>query len=518
MNSKTVKNRVGVKRAKGAASKKPAQTKKPILPYFRLYIGGEWSDGGEPAGVSKNPATGESWARFACAGRGDVDRAVCAARRALNEGAWREMHAGARGKLLFRLADLVESRAAELGAIETADSGKLAAETVAQTRYVAEYYRYYGGLADKIQGAALPIDKPDMHVFTVREPIGVVAAVVPWNAQMFLAAAKLGPALAAGCAVILKASEIAPCAVLRFAELIDEAGFPPGAVSVLTGDAEHCAIPLTSHPDIDRIAFTGGGETARHVVRNSAENFAATTLELGGKSPVLVFADADLESAANGLIAGNFGASGQSCVAGSRGIAARPVFKKLIARIAEKSRHIVVGDPRDKKTHMGPLCTEAQMARIEKTLAAAVLQGAKIHFGGVRAPMRGNYFLPTLVECPNIKTETMRVEMFGPVMSLVAFDSEEDAVAMANDGAYGLGSGIFTENLARAHRVAGKIRAGICWINTYRAISPVAPFGGYNQSGYGREAGRDAVADYTRTKTVWINASNKPMENPFVMR
>ena len=497
---------------------KAAKTAKTALPYFRLYIGGKWTDGGEPARTSENPATGKVWARFACAGREDVGKAVYAARAALNGGAWREMTATARGKLLFRLADLVESRAPELGEIETADSGKLLAETAAQTRYVAEYYRYYGGLADKIQGATLPIDKPEMHVFTVREPIGVVAAVVPWNAQMFLAAAKLAPALAAGCTVILKASEIAPCAVLEFAKLIGEAGFPPGVVSVLTGDAEHCAIPLTSHPDVDRIAFTGGSETARHVVRNSAENFAATTLELGGKSPVLVFADADLESAANGLLAGNFGASGQSCVAGSRGIVARPVLKKLIARIAEKSRRIVVGDPRNKKTHMGPLCTAAQTARIEKTLAAAVAQGAKIHFGGVRAPGRGNYFLPTLVECPDIKTETMQVEMFGPVMSLVAFDNEEEAVAMANDGVYGLGSGVFTENLARAHRIAGKIRAGICWINTYRAISPLAPFGGYNQSGYGREAGRDAVSDYTRVKTVWINASAKPMENPFIMR
>ena len=487
-------------------------------PFFRLYINGEWRDGEAPPGETVNPATGEVWARFACAGKSDVECAVSAARRALHIGDWATMRAGERGKLLLRLADLIERDAEHLGKIETADSGKLAAETVQQTRYVAEYYRYYAGCADKIEGATLPIDKPDMQVFTLREPIGIVAAVVPWNAQMFLSAAKLGPALAAGCCVILKASEIAPCAVLAFAKLIAEAGFPPGVVSVITGDPENCAAPLTSHPDIDRIAFTGGPETARHVIRNSAENFAVTTLELGGKSPVLVFADADLESAANGLIAGNFGASGQSCVAGSRGIVHRSLLPELIKRIAEKSRDIVVGDPAKSDTQMGPLCTVAQVERIEKTLAKAISQGAKIHFGGSRPPMRGNYFLPTLVECADIKTETMRVEMFGPVMSLTAFDEESEAVAMANEGEFGLGAGVFTENLARAHRVSRQIRAGICWINTYRAISPLAPFGGYNCSGYGREGGQEAVADYTRTKTVWIDSSGAPMANPFVMR
>ncbi len=488
------------------------------MPFYRLYGDGEFCDGGASARTSENPATGAPWARFACAGREDVLRAVAAARRALCEGEWAAMHAGARGKLLFRLADLVAENAEHLGKIETADSGKLAAETVAQTRYVAEYYRYYAGCADKIEGATLPMDKPEMQVFTLREPIGIVAAVVPWNAQMFLAAAKLGPALAAGCCVVLKASEIAPCAILEFAKLIDAAGFPPGVVSVLTGDPENCAAPLTSHPDIDRIAFTGGPETARRVVRNSAENFAVTTLELGGKSPVVVFADADLEGAANGLIAGNFGASGQSCVAGSRGIVRRTVMAELIARISDKARDIVVGDPAAAGVQMGPLCTAAQVERIEKTLAAARAQGAKIHFGGARSPMRGNYFPPTLVECADMKTETMRVEMFGPVMSLAPFDTEEQAVAMANEGEFGLGAGVFTENLARAHRVSRKIRAGICWINTYRAISPLAPFGGYNRSGYGREGGREAVSDYTRTKTVWIDTSGAPMANPFVMR
>jgi aldehyde dehydrogenase (NAD+) len=491
------------------------------LPMFQLYIDGQWTDGSKQQTMQTvNPATGQPWAEFACTSAEDVNRAIVAARRALNEGPWSEMTATQRGKLLYKLADLIQENAHKLGELETTDSGKLLAETKSQTGYVADYYRYYAGLADKIQGATLPIDKPDMHVFTTREPIGVVAAIVPWNAQMFLTATKLGPALAAGCTVVLKASEISPVAMLEFARLIDEAGFPAGVVSVITGDADNCAIPLTSHPDVDRIAFTGGPETARHVVRNSANNFAVTTLELGGKSPILVFDDADLDSAANGLIAGNFGASGQSCVAGSRAFVQRSIKDKLIALIKEKATSIVIGDPLDANSHVGPLCTSAQVERIEDTLEKAKAQGANIVFGGVRPQglEQGNYFSPTLVDCPDDQTETLTVEMFGPVMSIVPFDTEAEAIAMANDSIYGLGSGIFTQNLARAHRVSKKIKAGICWVNTYRAISPIAPFGGYGDSGYGREAGLDAVLDYTNTKTTWINTSDAPMANPFVMR
>ena len=487
--------------------------------HYQLFIDGQWSEGARGQVLhSENPATGENWASFACAAPEDVDRAVMAAVRALDDPAWRDMSQTARGKLLHRLADLIEENAQTIGRIETMDSGKLLAETASQTAYVGDYYRYFAGLADKIEGAVLPIDKPDMQVFTTREPIGVVAAIVPWNAQMFLTATKLGPALAAGCAVVLKASEVAPAPMLEFAKLIERAGFPPGVVSVITGDAEGCAIPLTRHPRVDRIAFTGGPETARHVIRNSAENFAVTSLELGGKSPILVFEDADLESAANGLIAGNFGASGQSCVAGSRGLVQRSVLEALAERIEEKSRDIVIGDPLESGTHVGPLCTRAQVERIEATLAAAVEQGASIRFGGAPLPRAGNYMAPTLVHCADSATESLKVEMFGPVMSLLPFDTEEEAVALANDSDYGLGSGLFTQDLARAHRVSKHLRAGICWINTYRAVSPIAPFGGFKHSGYGREAGLDSLLDYTRTKTTWINTSSAPMANPFVMR
>lgn len=488
-------------------------------PHYQLYIDGARCEGAQGQIMSsENPATGAVWATFACASAEDVNRAVAAARRALEAPEWQGLTQTQRGRLLYRLADLVEENAQHLGRIETTDSGKLLAETVSQTTYVADYYRYYAGLADKIEGAVLPIDKPDMHVFTKRVPIGVVAAVVPWNAQMFLTATKLGPALAAGCAVVLKASEVAPAPMLEFARLIEEAGFPPGVVSVITGDATNCAIPLTRHPAVDRIAFTGGPETARHVIRNSAENFAVTTLELGGKSPILVFADANLDGAANGLIAGNFGASGQSCVAGSRGLVQRPVFDEIVRRIEEKSKSIIVGDPLDPASHLGPLCTAAQVARIEETLACAEQQGASIRFGGKAMERPGNFMMPTLIDCPTPDIATLSTEMFGPVMSLLPFDTEEEAIALANSTEYGLGSGVFTSDLARAHRVSNRMRAGICWVNTYRAISPIAPFGGFNASGYGREAGLDAVQDYTRTRTTWINMSDKPMTNPFVMR
>lgn len=489
------------------------------MPHFPLYIAGQWTAGSEGQVMqSVNPATGTVWATFDCASEADVNRAIRAAKEALDLPQWRDMTQTARGKLLYRLADLIAENAAHLGRIETTDSGKLASETTAQTGYVADYYRYYAGLADKIEGAVLPIDKPDMHVFTRQMPIGVVVGIVPWNAQMFLAATKLAPALAAGCTVVLKASEVAPAPMLEFARLIDKAGFPPGVVSVITGDAANCAVPLTRHRDVDRIAFTGGPETARHVIRNSAENFAVTTLELGGKSPILVFDDADLDAAANGLIAGNFGASGQSCVAGTRGLVHRPILQALADRITEKCRDLVVGDPHDPATHLGPLCTLAQVERIEDTLNTANSQGARIAFGGKRADAGAHYFQPTLVLANTPDTETLKVEMFGPVMTLLPFDTEDEAIALANDSDFGLGSGVFTQNVARAHRVSRRIRSGITWVNTYRAISPIAPFGGFNQSGYGREAGKQAILDYTRTKTTWINTSDQPMANPFVMR
>ncbi len=488
---------------------------------YQLFIDGTFCDASDGARFdSVNPANGQPWATAPAATSEDVERAVNAAHRALRSGPWPRMNATQRGQLLFRLADLVAENAHRLGSIETTDSGKLAAETRSQTAYVADYYRYFGGLADKVQGATLPIDKPDMHVFTRREPIGVVAAIVPWNAEMFLTATKLGPALAAGNTVVIKASEEAPAVMCEFAALIAEAGFPAGVVNVVTGFGEPCGRVLTSHPLVSRVAFTGGAAAGSKVVANTANNFAHVTLELGGKSPILVFDDADIEGAVNGAIAGNFGATGQSCVAGSRVLVQSDIHDEFVSELSARARAIRIGDPLDADTQMGPLATKAQLERIEQVVAESAAQGAVVQTGGKRPDGfdSGWYYEPTIITCEDQHTPSTQIELFGPVMSVLRFDDEQQGVELANDTRFGLGAGVFTKDVARAHRVAADIHSGIVWINTYRVISPIAPFGGFGQSGYGREAGMDAIHDYTRTKTVWVNTSDEPMANPFVIR
>ncbi|MGI9607138.1 MAG: aldehyde dehydrogenase [Acidimicrobiales bacterium] len=489
--------------------------------HYPLYIDGEFreaSDGGTFDSI--NPASGEVWTTAAAATEADVDAAVRAAHHAMYEGEWSEMTATQRGRKLYELADAVAEAAHHLGEIETTDSGKLAAETRAQAAYVSDYYRYYAGLADKIQGATLPIDKPDMHVFTTREPIGVVGAIVPWNAEMFLTATKVGPALAAGCAVVIKASEDAPGPLLEFAKVVDRVGFPPGVINLITGFGEPCGRALTSHPLVARVAFTGGLDAARHVVANTANNFAQVSLELGGKSPMVIFDDADLEGAVNAAVAGNFGASGQSCVAGTRVIVQSGIYAEFMDEVTRRAEAIRIGDPLHDDTQVGPLATKAQRDNIESVVAESIEQGATVRTGG-NAPVGfedGWYYSPTIIECPDQSIRSTRVELFGPVMSALKFETEEEGVALANDTDFGLGAGVFTQNLARAHRVSGAIRSGIVWVNTYRAISPIAPFGGFRNSGYGREAGIDTIHDYTRTKSVWINTSSEPMANPFTIR
>ncbi len=490
-------------------------------PVYELYIDGEFCAARDGAVLdSINPATGETWARVAVAGEADVNRAVAAAQRALYEGPWAATTATQRGKLLYRLAELVAANAERLGDIETTDSGKLARETRAQTAYVGDYYRYYAGLADKIQGATLPIDKPDMHVYTLREPIGVVAAVVPWNAQMFLTATKLAPALAAGNTVVLKASEDAPAPMLEFARLVDQAGFPPGVINVINGYGEPCGRALTAHPDVARVAFTGGPPAARRIIENTANNFAVVSLELGGKSPMLVFDDADIDGAVNGIIAGNFGATGQSCVAGSRVFIHERIYDEILERVCDRAARINIGDPLDLEVDMGPLATRRQLDHITEAVAASAAQGAQILHGGKQPEQfdRGWYFEPTVIACADQNVRTVQEEMFGPVLSALRFREEEEAIAYANDTRFGLGAGVFTRDVARALRVSKRIRSGIVWVNTYRAISPISPFGGYKQSGYGREAGIDVINDYTRTKAVWISTSQVPMADPFIMR
>ena len=485
---------------------------------YQMLIDGAWVDAADGACFdSINPATGLVWARIPEATELDVNRAVEAAEAALN-GEWGTMTPTARGKCLRRLGDLLAENSEAIGRVETVDTGKMFKETAWQATYIAEYLHFYAGAADKIHGETLPIDKPDMFVFTSREPIGVVAAVVPWNSQMFLSAVKIGPALAAGNTIVLKASEQASAPLLEFGKLVEQAGIPNGVVNIITGHAEPCGRALTSHPLVAKIAFTGGPDAARHILRNSVENFAEVSLELGGKSPFIVFDDANIESAVNGSVAGIFGATGQSCVAGSRLYLHEDIADEFLERMIAIAKAIRIGDPQADETEMGPLCTQAQVDHIEAQLAFAVTEGGTVLTGGKRADLDGLYFEPTIVECPRQDMTIVDTELFGPVLAVQRFKSEDEVVALANDTRHGLAAGIFTRDSARSLRMSKRVKAGIIWVNTYRAISPIAAFGGVKGSGYGREAGMQAVYDYTRPKTVWMNLSDDPIANPFKMR
>ncbi|WP_323780234.1 aldehyde dehydrogenase [Leisingera sp.] len=484
---------------------------------FQHYIGGAFEEAGATF-ASLDPATGNPWAQMPAASAADVDRAVRAAEAAFFSSEWAGMTATQRGKLLMRLADLVAENAPRLAELETRDTGKIIRETSAQIAYVAEYYRYYAGLADKIEGAHLPIDKPDMEVWLRREPVGVVAAIVPWNSQLFLSAVKIGPALAAGCTVVLKASEEGPAPMLEFARIFDQAGFPPGALNVITGGPEAGAA-LTSHASVAHVAFTGGPETARHIVRNSAENLASTSLELGGKWPFIVFDDADLESAVNAQVSGIFAATGQSCVAGSRLVIQKGIKDAFLARLKEKAEAVVIGAPDDMATEVGPLCTLKQRDHAVHLIEASVKAGAKLVTGGTVPEGEGFFFPPTVLDCSDAPdAPCLSNEFFGPVLSVVEFETEAEALEIANTTAFGLASGVFTRDLTRAHRMIRGIRAGIVWVNTYRAVSPIAPFGGHGLSGHGREGGLQAALDYTKVKAVWLRTSDDPIPDPFVMR
>ena len=487
---------------------------------YQMLINGDWVDASD-GGVfdSVNPSTDNVWSRVPEATEADVNRAVSSAYNAFSGGPWSKFTPTERGKCLRKLGDLLADHSENLGRIETIDTGKMLKETRWQAKYIAEFFHFFAGCADKVSGETLPIDKPDMFVFTKREPLGVVAAVVPWNSQLFLVAVKIGPALAAGNTVVLKASEHASAAMLEFGKLVEQAGIPPGVVNIVTGHGEPCGLVLTSHPLVARVSFTGGPSAARHVLENVKRNFAEVSLELGGKSPFIVFDDANIESAVNASIAGIFGATGQSCVAGSRLYLHEDIADEFLEKMIALTRKIIIGDPLAEDTQMGPLCTLGQLENIEIEVENAKQEGARVLIGGKQPEgTSGLFYEPTIIECPNQGLRIVDTELFGPILCVQRFKTEDEVLSLANDTEHGLAAGIFTQNSARSLRMAGAVRAGIVWVNTYRVVSPIAEFGGVKGSGYGRESGFQAIYDYTRPKTIWMNTSDDPMASPFVMR
>ena len=492
----------------------------PELKKYKMFINGEWVNSDtEKIFETLNPENNKPWAVVPEASASDVDRAVKAAQNAF-EGEWPKLLPKERARYLRMIGDKLRENAEHLGKIETIDTGKLYRETYKQANYIAEYYDYYAGLADKVEGTVLPIDKPNIQAITTRIPIGVIAAIVPWNSQMFLTATKLAPALAMGNTVVIKCSELAPATMFEFAKLIQETGIPKGVVNVISGFGEPCGKALTSHNLVEKIAFTGGPDTARHIIRNSAENLSEVSLELGGKSPVAVFNDANQENAINGITAGIFGASGQSCIAGSRLYLQEEIYDEFLDKLSKRAEKIKIGAPMDPETEMGPISNYKQLEVIEKNIKQTLEQGGRLKCGGQRHSFsnEGYYFPATIIECDNHNLPVAENELFGPVLSVMKFQTEEEVVSKMNDNQYGLSSGVYTSDLARGMRVSKAIRAGITFVNTYRLISPTAPFGGIKDSGYGKEAGLESIKDYTRVKTTWFYTSDEPTLDPFSIR
>jgi acyl-CoA reductase-like NAD-dependent aldehyde dehydrogenase len=485
-----------------------------------MVIGGERrADGAEGRMESINPFSGEAWATIPVAGKPDVDDALAAARTAF-DGTWRATPGVRRGQLIHRLADLLEERADRFAELESTDNGKVIRETRSQIRYVARIYRYYAGWADKLHGEVVPLDSPTAVDQVVREPVGVAALITAWNSPMALLSYKLAPALAAGNCVVVKPSEYASVTTLELVALTLEAGFPPGVVNVVSGGGEVGAM-LTGSPGIDKISFTGGPGTGRRVAAAAAEHLTPTILELGGKSPNIVFADADLGRAAVGAVAGIFGAAGQTCIAGSRLLVERPVYDEVVAAVAARADAIRLGDPLDPQTEMGPVANRSQQEQILGMIDAAIADGAR-KVAGDRATEvdgggRGYFVSPTVFADVDNSMEIAQREVFGPVLAVIPFEGEDEAVTIANDTDYGLAAGIWTQGIQRAHRVAQRLDAGTVWINTYRAIGAQTPFGGTKGSGYGRERGFAGLLEYMRVKNVMIELSEETRD-PFVIK
>ena len=489
---------------------------------YQMFIGGRWVDAANDARFeTADPYSGASWATIPRASATDAALAVEAADAAFQSGSWCDLTATERGAALRRLGDILTREADHLAGIEVKDNGKLLVEMRAQTRYLPQWFYYFAGLADKLDGKVVPIDRKGAFAYTRYEPLGVVAAITPWNSPLLLAAFKIAPALAAGNTLVWKPSEYTSASALEFCRLLEEAAIPPGVVNVVTGYGHEIGGALVEHPRVAKVAFTGGTETGRSVYGAAAKDVKRVSLELGGKSANIVFADADLDSALNGAIAGIFAASGQTCIAGSRLLLEDEIHDEFVERLVHKAAQAKIGDPMVASTQVGPVTTRAQFDKILDYIAIAQAEGARCVLGGgaQQAPdgAAGLFVKPTIFVDVENGMRIAQEEVFGPVLSVLRFTGEDEAVRIANDSAFGLAAGVWTSDLAKALRLEKRLRVGTVWINTYRAVSVHLPFGGTKHSGIGRENGSDALMSYVEPKSVLINLSGR-MDDPFTIQ
>jgi (Z)-2-((N-methylformamido)methylene)-5-hydroxybutyrolactone dehydrogenase len=492
------------------------------LASYQMYVDGQWVDAASRnVFESDDPYRGKPWALIPRGTAEDADRAVRAAHKAFTSGAWPALTASRRGALLRKLGDLAAERAAFLAEVEVRDNGKLYAEMSAHTSYMPQWYHYYGGLADKVEGAVLPADKPDIFNYTRYEPIGVVVAIVPWNSPLLLTTWKLAPALAAGNTIVIKPSEYASASVLEFMKLVEEAGFPPGVVNVVTGFGADVGMALVEHPLVAKVAFTGSDATGQRVYEAAARGLKRVSMELGGKSPNIVFDDADLDNAMMGVISGIFAATGQTCVAGSRLLLQASIHDRFLEKLVAFARTAKMGNPMSADTQIGPVTNKPQLEKILRYIEIARAEGARAVLGGVpvtRPECGDGWFVePTIFAGVRNSMRIAQEEVFGPVLAVIPFKDEDEAIAIGNDVAYGLAAGVWTQNMRRALMLAEKLQAGTVWINTYRAVSYLSPFGGYKRSGIGRESGQEMIKEYLQVKSVWMSTATT-VPNPFIQR